>query len=124
VFFGGFLIVSLRFWVLAAVPPFATVLAMIFLAGFGAGPINPILMALELERIPAALRGRVLGTITAFAWVAMPLGMLVGGYLLEVFDVRAVLIGIGVAYLGSILAFLFHPATGAMDQRRTAGGAP
>lgn len=33
----------------------------------------------EFERIPADMRGRVFGAITAGAWLAMPLGILLGG---------------------------------------------
>lgn len=49
------------------------------LSGLAAGAINPIIGAVELERIPPHLRARVLGLITAGAWAGMPLGGLLGG---------------------------------------------
>lgn len=49
------------------------------LSGLAAGAINPIIGAIELERIPPHLRARVLGLITAGAWAGMPLGGLLGG---------------------------------------------
>ncbi len=41
------------------------------------------------------MRGRVFGTITAGAWIAMPFGMLLGGVLTEKLGVSTVLIGLG-----------------------------
>ena len=49
------------------------------LSGLAAGAINPIIGAVELDRIPPHLRARVLGLITAGAWAGMPLGGLLGG---------------------------------------------
>ena len=49
----------------------------------GAGPLNPIIGAVEFERIPQNMRGRVFGAVTAGAWIAMPLGMLLGGVFTE-----------------------------------------
>ncbi|WP_241521629.1 MFS transporter [Arthrobacter pityocampae] len=49
------------------------------LSGLAAGAINPIIGAVELERIPPHLRARVLGLVTAGAWAGMPLGGLIGG---------------------------------------------
>ena len=39
-----------------------------FVAGLGIGLINPILGAVEVERIPRAMRGRVLALIGSLAW--------------------------------------------------------
>ncbi len=116
-FFGCFLYTTSRLWVMALVPPFWAILACAVLAGVASGPINPILSTLEYERIPVALRGRVLGTITAIAWVAIPLGVLLGGYLLEALDVRVVLLIIGLGYVATLVSFLFHPALRQMNTR-------
>jgi MFS family permease len=115
-FFVCFLLTTVRFWVMALVPPFWLILVGALLAGLASGPINPILSTLEYERIPVAYRGRVLGAITSFAWVAIPLGMLLGGYLLQALDPRLVLVLLGALYVATLVAFLFHPALREMDR--------
>jgi MFS family permease len=116
-FFGCFLLTTSRIWVMALVPPFWLILVFSVFAGLFSGPINPILSTLEYERIPVALRGRVLGTITAIAWIAIPLGVLLGGYLLEALDVRVVLLIIGAGYLVTLISFLLNPALRRMNDR-------
>ena len=117
VFFGGFLLVTLRFGVMALVPPFWVILLFSIISGLASGPINPILYAIQYERVPVHYRGRVFGTITAIAFIAIPVGVLLGGYALERVDVRLLLVIIGVAYMGAILGFFFHPAMRQMDIR-------
>jgi MFS family permease len=114
VFFGGFLLITVRLWVMALAPPFGVVALAALVAGFGSGPINPMLYALEIERIPVHLRGRVFGTITALAFIAIPLGVLLGGYALEAADVRLVLLGLGVLYLLNVVSFMLRPITRTM----------
>src|SRR5574338_532956 len=72
----AFVIVGVPFWILALTPPFWAAIAAAVLVGLAAGPINPIISTVIFERVPPAMRGRVLGPLTAGAWVAMPLGML------------------------------------------------
>jgi MFS family permease len=118
-FFICFLLTTVRMWAMVPVPPFWVILAATLFAGLASGPINPILSTLEYERIPLDLRGRVLGTITALAWMAIPLGVLLGGYVLQAVDVRSVLVLLGAAYVGTLLIFLFHPALRRMNEKQT-----
>ena len=120
VFFGGFLLSPLHYWVYALVPSFWIVLLIAFIAGLGSGPINPILSTIQYERIPAAFRGRVLGTITAVAYIAIPLGVLIGGYSLEWINIRLVLAIIGALYFVTILAAFLNPAFKDMNARKAA----
>lgn len=48
-------------------------------AGFTGGFINPVLGAVNLERIPAPLLGRVSALNSALCWSLIPFGGLVGG---------------------------------------------
>ena len=96
------------------------ILIAIFITSIGAGPLNPIIDAVEYERVPPHMRGRVFGTITAGAWAAMPLGTLLGGVLTEQLGVQPVLIGLGVTYLATTLAMAFIPAMRAMNRRTEA----
>lgn len=112
-----FVLTSLRFWIYTLYPPLAFVILVTLITAIGAGPLNPIIGAIELERIPIRMRGRVMGAVQAGAWAAMPLGMLAGGFLTEEFGVQPILIGFGTAYLGSTLAMAFIPAMREMNRR-------
>jgi MFS family permease len=59
--------------------PLPVLVAMTAIAGLAAGSINPILGAVELERVPEHMRGRVFGLINAGAWAGVPFGALLGG---------------------------------------------
>ncbi|WP_241981618.1 MFS transporter [Cryobacterium sp. TMT1-19] len=59
--------------------PLPALVAMTALSGLAAGAINPILGAVELERVPEHMRGRVFGLINAGAWSGVPFGALLGG---------------------------------------------
>ncbi|HEY9152374.1 MAG TPA: MFS transporter, partial [Anaerolineales bacterium] len=117
VFFIGFAIVALHMGALALVPSLPIVLTVQFISGLGAGPLNPIISTIEYERVPIELRGRVFGAITAGAYIAIPLGVLFGGYVLEWFDIRLVLAVIGVLYLLTIIIGSMTPATRTMDTK-------
>lgn len=96
-----------RFLTLAAAPPRTVILAALFGFGIFAGALNPILQAVLLERIPARLRGRVIGTVKAGVWALIPVGPLIGGYLVDLVGVRPTLVLIAAIYTGVILiAFL------------------
>ncbi|MBN2841246.1 MAG: MFS transporter [Coriobacteriia bacterium] len=115
-FVAAFVLVTLNFWALALEWPLAPLLAIAFVSGMGAGPINPIISAVSFERIPGHMRGRVLGTITAGAWVAMPLGVLVGGLLTERFGVHVAVVTVGAVYVAVALSMLAIPAMRQMDR--------
>ena len=70
-FVGCFFTWSVMLLVLATLPSLPVTLAALAVGGFAAGPLNPVLGAVEYERIPARLRGRVFGAITAGAWATV-----------------------------------------------------
>ncbi|HSM38300.1 MAG TPA: MFS transporter [Candidatus Limnocylindrales bacterium] len=117
----SFVIVGLPFWVLAVTPPYPVVLGAAAVMGLAAGPINPILSTVMYERVPADMRGRVLSSLTAGAYVAMPVGMLVAGFVSEQFGVTAAITGIAAAYLVVTGSIFLNPAMREMDRP---GGAP
>jgi MFS family permease len=88
-----------RYAVLALEPGLAGVLVAMSLAGLAVGPVNPILSAVQYERIPVELRGRVFGAVTAGVFAAMPLGGLLGGWLVEGIGLKATLVALGAIYL-------------------------
>ena len=114
---GFFLIGGPRFLVLASGAPLWVVLVVIFVGGIGAGTINPILAAVELERIPEHLRGRVMSLINSAAWALIPFGGLVGGLLSERLGISAALLICGVLYAIATTLPALRPEWRTMDRR-------
>ena len=85
----------------------------------GAGPINPIIDAATCEHIPDDMGGRVLGPITAGAWLAMPLGVLLGGVLTEQLGVGPMLVILAPVYLATTLSMAGLPTLRGMSRRVT-----
>ncbi|MDQ4044408.1 MAG: MFS transporter [Chloroflexota bacterium] len=116
-FIAGFFGIALSGVVTALAPPYPVlVLNMIFL-GLAVAPLNPILMSIRQERVPMPYRARVFGTTTAIAFVAIPLGQLVGGYLIEWMGVRAFLGTVAAIHLVTVASFIFNPVLHEMDQK-------
>jgi len=63
--------------------PLPVLVAVVALAGLAAGSLNPILGAVQFERVPEHMRGRVFGLTNAGAWAGVPLGALLGGIAVE-----------------------------------------
>jgi len=116
-FVAAFVLTSFRFWVYALHPSLTVLLATTLITSIGAGPLNPILGAVEFERIPATMRGRVFGAMTAGAWLAMPFGMLLGGVLTERFGTFPMLVGLGITYFITTLSMAFIPAMKEMNRK-------
>lgn len=103
--------------VLAMVPAYPLAVAAVMVSGFFAGPINPILMSIRQERVPAQYRARVFGSLTAIAFIAIPLGQLIGGYVVEWFGVRTSFAVVSLAYVALVASFFFTPVLREMDER-------
>ena len=116
-FVAAFVLTGFRFWVYALYPPLAVLIATTFITSIGAGPINPIIGAVEFERIPPNMRGRVFGAVTAGAWIAMPLGMLLGGVLTEKLGTFVMMIGLAITFLITTLSMAFIPAMKEMNRK-------
>lgn len=115
---GFFIAGAPRFLVMALVVSVSPVLAVAFLGGLGAGGINPVLGAVEYERVPRHLQARVLGTLGALAWAGIPLGSLAGGLAVAGVGIRAALVGAGVVYgLTTLLPFV-SPVWHEMDRQQ------
>ena len=119
-FVAAFMLAGIQFWVYALQPSFTVLVAATLVTSIGAGPLNPIIGAVEFERIPADMRGRVFGAITAGAWLAMPFGMLLGGAWTEALGTYPLLIGLGVTYFLTTLSMAFIPAMKEMNRKATA----
>jgi MFS family permease len=85
-------------------------------AGLGVGGINPILGAVEYERVPRHLQARVLGAVGAIAYLGIPFGGLVAGVAVQVWGLTATLIGFGVVYALATVAPFALPAWRGLDR--------
>ncbi len=117
IFIWAFVLTGLQFWIYLLYPPLAILVITGLITSMGAGPLNPIIGAVEFERIPETLRGRVFGAVTAGAWIAMPLGMLCGGIFAEKLGIAPMLIFLGISYLGITLSMVFIPAMKGMSNK-------
>jgi MFS family permease len=109
-FIAAFIAAGLPFWALATLPPLPIALAAMAAVGLAAGPINPLLATIAQERVPTNLRGRVFGIISAGAFAALPLGVLLAGYLVEWLGIRVTILGVAAGYLLVTLSLLVNPA--------------
>jgi MFS family permease len=118
VFTWGFALATVWYPVAAAFPPLGVLLAAMAIAGFAAGPLNPVIDTVFFERVPDGLRGRVFGVVGASAWLAMPLGVLIAGPAIEVFGLRNTLIVTGALYIGVVLVAMWLPALRGLNERQ------
>lgn len=87
-----------KYLALAFAAPLPGIAVAFFVAGLVAGPVNPMLSAVQLRRIPAPLRGRVLGAIMCGVVATIPLAVLIAGWLAEQVPLTGVLFGGAVIY--------------------------
>lgn len=102
--------------VMATRPTLPIALVVLAVVGLAAGPLNPLLFTVTAELVPTELRGRVFGAVRAGAWSAIPLGILLGGLLVETIGVSATFLGIGVGYAVLVGYGFVNPAFREMDR--------
>ena len=120
----GFVLSAFQPWGYAMFPGLVAVILIAALVGLGTGPINPIIAAVLLEQVPSEMRGRVLGVVKAIAWMAVPLGVLLAGYLVDALGLRSTLLIIGVAYVFALVSLAFNPAASDLERPATSAGPP
>jgi MFS family permease len=113
----AFFACAIPYLALATTPSLPAMLVIAAVFGICGAPLNPILATVAYERIPVALRGRVLGTSTAVAYAAIPLGIVVGGLLVEAIGVGPTLFAVGLCYFAVTAYGFFNPAFRGMDVR-------
>ncbi|HVL90026.1 MAG TPA: MFS transporter [Actinomycetota bacterium] len=118
VFVGGFATLAAFLWVLIAFPPVPVLVAVMAVKGVAAGPLNPVIMAIQFERVPERLRGRVFGATLALSWASIPAGTITAGWLIERAGIRTVMIAIAVAYLLWTAGMAANPVFRRLDESR------
>jgi MFS family permease len=116
VFTWGFAGATIWYPVAAMFPPLGVMLAARGVSGVATGPINPVIDTVFLERVPDGMRGRVFGVGNAAAWIAMPLGVLIAGPLIEAFGLRATFLATGVVYIVVAALTIWAPSLADLDR--------
>ncbi|MFI6682667.1 MFS transporter [Streptomyces sp. NPDC050485] len=88
-------------------PPLAVTMLV---AGLAGGALNPILTTVIYEKVPDELRSRVAGVLSAGCEMAMPIGGLAAGFLVEGAGLRGALLAVGGVYFLATLSPLVFPA--------------
>lgn len=82
VFLAGFAVQAASFWVLVTMPSLPVLLGSIAINALCFEPINPLVTSILQERTPSGVRGRVFGAFNAIAVGTLPVGTMIGGFLL------------------------------------------
>lgn len=114
-FLSAFVLAMIPAWVLATTPNLIVTTAALVVIGLASGPVNPLLMTIFQERTPAAMRGRLFGLIMAITWLAMPLGMLMAGVMIQLAGLRATLILIAASFAVVTFATIANPTLRTLD---------
>ncbi len=117
VFTWGFAGATIWYPIAALFPPLAIMLTARGVSGAAAGPINPVIDTVFLERVPDGMRGRVFGVGNAAAWIAMPHGVLVAGPAIEAFGLRVTLLATGALYAVVAALTIWAPSLADLDRR-------
>jgi MFS family permease len=119
----AFLITGLpRFALFALGVPLWGILATCVVGGAASGFLNPVLGAVQFERIPRAMVGRVSALISAMCWCLMPLGGVLGGVLVSGIGLSPALLVVGAAYFVATMAPALIPSFRGMNRSAPAAG--
>ncbi|SMC61555.1 MFS transporter [Kibdelosporangium aridum] len=107
-----------RFLLLWVEPSVPLLLFGFFACGLAAGSLNPLLVTVELDRIPPHLRARVLGAGEAGVLAMMPVGALAAGVLLDGIGLEATLLAFAAVYAVTTLCPVAFRVWRQMDDHR------
>ncbi len=104
-FIAGYMIGGApRFLVLGLTDNLAVILAVTFIGGIAMASVNPAYGSLLYERVPKPLQARVFGLTGAVAFGGIPLGGLVGAWLVEAAGLTGALLLAGLLYFCATLS--------------------
>ena len=117
----AFLITGLpRFVLFAMGVPLGAILAMCVVGGCASGFLNPVLGAVQFERIPRPMVGRVTSLSNALCWSLMPFAGLLGGVLVSGLGLDQAILVVGVAYFAATMAPALLPSFRGMNRQSPA----
>lgn len=98
------LMITLPVFPMATQPNLIAMWALLFVLNFGSGIVNPLLTTFFHRHTPEKMLGRALGTFISGTMLASPVGMLIGGALIETQGFAfTVIIGAGMMALVTVL---------------------
>jgi len=106
---------AVAFGTFAATPPLVAVLIAAALAGVIAGPINTMFETVVQEKTPPQMLGRVFGTLTALAYLGIPISSVLAGICVEAFGLVPTIMAMGLIYVAVTLGMFLNPALKQMD---------
>ena len=110
-FIGAFIVCGFpRTAVCAFVPGLAPLVVTCAVCGLAGGVLNPIIGTEMVRLVPERLRSRVFGAVTSGVLIAVPLGALAGGYVVQYAGLTAALAAVSALYLVTTLSPLVLPA--------------
>ncbi|MFE7328421.1 MFS transporter [Streptomyces sp. NPDC057565] len=109
-----------RFVVAALTDTTLPLAVTMLLGGLAGGVLNPILTTMTYERVPQQLRSRVSGALTAGCELAMPVGGLLAGLLVESIGADGALLALGAVYTLATVSPMIFPVWRTMDDRPSA----
>lgn len=109
-----------RLVALALATTLPPVLLVVLVAGLACGGINPILGAVEFERVPRHLQARVIGAVGAIAWAGIPLGGLLGGFAVGALGLSGALLAAAATYAVATAAPFVLPSFRGFDRTAAA----
>jgi MFS family permease len=113
----AFLVTGLpRFVLFALGVPLWAILLMCVVGGVSSGFLNPVLGAVQFERIPREMVGRVTALTSALCWSLMPLGGILGGLLVSRIGLSPTLLVVGFAYFAATMAPALIPSFRGMNR--------
>ncbi len=113
----AFLITGLpRFVLFALGVPLWMIVVSCLVGGCASGFLNPVLGAVQFERIPRAMVGRVTSLSNALCWSLMPFGGILGGLLVSGLGLTTALVIVGLAYFVTTMAPTVLPSFREMDR--------
>jgi MFS family permease len=97
------------FWIVLLASHPVAMIAVQAVCGFFIGQVNPLYDTIAYERVPAAMRARVFGALTAGAMLGAPLGGLIAGLLAPAIGVEPSMLVFGTLYATATLSLLANP---------------
>lgn len=117
VYIGSFLLSGIPRWMLVRSLPLSFVLVALVLVGIGSGMGSPLILTIYQERIPAALRGRVIGAIIALNTIADPLALFSTGFLLDGIGLARTIVAVNAIASLVLVWTILNPVFRAMNRR-------
>ncbi|BCL84579.1 putative drug antiporter protein precursor [Ktedonobacteria bacterium brp13] len=107
---------ALNFWIYLFFPFFPLLIIWQIIAGFAISPVTPIALTVMQERLPAEMRARAFGTVSASILVGIPFGTFLSGFMVSWFGLSTTLFIMGAIYLTTTLSLLINPALRKMER--------